>query len=1076
MKKSTSALKQGANQIREEFRSGLNTAERVGGWMVDLLESTVLEYDPASPYQAGRWVIYGGILYKAIAATQAAQTPLSHPQLWEGKLITNPDLIVEDGPDLPVAGPALFQYIRDRLANNGNGGSVPDADKTTKGIVRRADAEDFDYLQDQTIPEKDDINAYVGPALLLYMLDLLFGNGGLDATLKRGNDSDRDLIAGTISRKKFAEGTATHVPGLARTNGVWREILVPIDLLNGGSGGSQLPTPPTGGIPAQTFTVGTPFSYTLLPWSNVETYEVKDLPAGLTFNSATRTISGTGTLSGNYVVTVTGISPQGTRSSIAVNFTGQNAAISRYIDELSFQRNGSSLKWTLKGEGGPEGLRIKVGTNGSGFLNAAFADMVKVGNNTYEYTSIVSDGAYTVRVEQKVGTGNVQVGFELSSPSQAERIYPAQVNLLTGRGAWASSGAVGVLENVNDLNLENTFTTLEELQPIVGALGISQNGQTARWDRVLIYSNAPETLVGAYVFIGENIFQAPGSFQTNINRTKVTARPLVGTTSPFYLDVSGLRGDMIAIQRPDTGAISFNEILGFGDFPVINHPPVLATVGDIVITEGQSLSRDLKSYASDVDGDAITLSLSLEGGFALPSWMSLPNGVFNISPAPWEGGSVATSKEYPLVLTATDSNGASTTTSFKLRVQRLGTLESLLNAQIKYDYFSPYRVFTIGALVTDSGPMRVNLEGVGFTYGGQGFVTMVNGSIDNFSKPHNKLVNAFSGQGGFSNVQPGNYTLTFQEFENGPTRSFAVTIPSGNIDAQVLYEKSGGDTPTTGSITSITHALDPNGKPIITAVATAPVEIAITQIQGTGWSTTGYAAGGLVFGNSTYQRSYNTVAGEGSYRYDVRIIGTNIVQSGAFTIGATAADYFLQVDWREITIGVNEDVLGFFNLYVQASSAGGVEWKWIDSNDWREMSVSNGAGLSVISGATLYVELDYNRTPVSNTVRTLELRRVGTTNVLRVTVPVGYPPHDTGSGPFFPIWTAELLVSKGVYKYDPNNKAFSVYFEPKVSGKIMRFGWRLTMAPPRPVPVLVRRPARDPGQRIPGTIWFPMPT
>ncbi|MGV3556917.1 hypothetical protein [Larkinella arboricola] len=223
MKKSLNNLEQRANQIRQETIERANTADRVGQWFLDILHSTVLEYDPTASYEAGRWMIYNGVLYKSLSAATAGQSPETHGELWQGTLITNPELIAENGPKLPVAGPALARYVEEQLEQGDNTGAVPAASTTVAGKVRRGTEEDFEYLLDELNPHKEDRNAYVDPQLFLSMHEKLFGDGSLDATLRRGNETDRELIAGKVKRKSFEQTTGTHVMLTRKVNGVWVE-------------------------------------------------------------------------------------------------------------------------------------------------------------------------------------------------------------------------------------------------------------------------------------------------------------------------------------------------------------------------------------------------------------------------------------------------------------------------------------------------------------------------------------------------------------------------------------------------------------------------------------------------------------------------------------------------------------------------------------------------------------------------------------------------------------------------------------------------------------------------------------
>ncbi|MFD1143043.1 putative Ig domain-containing protein [Larkinella insperata] len=824
-----------------------------------------------------------------------------------------------------------------------------------------------------------------------------------------------------------------HVVGKIQ-NGVFMPMALPKELLQGSTGGGQLPIPPSIGVPPLTFTVGVPFSYTLLPWTGASEYEVKDLPAGFSFNASTRVISGTGTTSGQYNVVVVGISPAGLRNSITTSMTGQEAPVSTYFDEVSFTRDGSSLVWTFKGEAGLEGAKIKMGLQGSGFDNAAYVDLVKVAEKTYQYTYLnVSDGDYFARVQ--VGEGFRQGGFVLDQPGQKGRIYPGQTNLLTEAGTTIVASSGSGLVSINDLVLDNEFSMPSSAQPVIRA-----NFTRARVKMAYIYTNYPADFANAWVIVGDNLAAAGGDLQTNLNRSGVKKVQIgANLTSPIAIDLGDHFGSSAVLQAPDTRALRLSEWQLVGDRPAENHPPVIATIPDIVRTEGQSLDYVLKNFVSDVDGDAFTLKLTMAGGTGLPAWLTFDGTSLKATALPWEGGSLVTLYEYNLVLTATDEHGSSTSLGLKLKIQRVGTLSSLISSSAQYDFLSSEKRLVIGATVKDAGPMLVDLQGNGFVYGGSGKKVMPNGTRDDFPAGTNKLLNAKSPEG-FSNVQPGEYTVIYQEFEGGPEIRRALTVPAENMGPKEIYKAADTGTPTTPTnpnnptptpqpaIVSISHTIDSNGKPVVNTVTqnvTTSVEVALVQINGGGWNQTGFGAAAGVNGSKTnYQRAYTQAAPAGSYRYDVKITGTDIVQSGTFTIGATATDYFMQIDW-------SNGGVGYLNIRAQVVTQTGVELKWANEENWRTLNYFENAS-KPLPGAKVYVLGDY--IPVATSERTLQFRKTGTTQVINVTVPAGTATDD---GQWHSIWSQASLLQRLGYTYDPNNDSMYLYVEPK-AGKTLQ--------------------------------------
>jgi Ca2+-binding RTX toxin-like protein len=106
----------------------------------------------------------------------------------------------------------------------------------------------------------------------------------------------------------------------------------------------------------------------------------------------------------------------------------------------------------------------------------------------------------------------------------------------------------------------------------------------------------------------------------------------------------------------------------------VNDAPVIAAIADVHTPEDMALSWQIPEGAiSDVDGDALTVSVTRIGGAALPAWLSFDAGTLTLSGTPPENyfGRIA------LQLTASDGE-ISTTRAFAIVVDPVNDAPVLL--------------------------------------------------------------------------------------------------------------------------------------------------------------------------------------------------------------------------------------------------------------------------------------------------------------------------------------------------------------------------------------------------------------
>ena len=207
-----SFLRPKAAQVKLETQNAANTALRVGQLLEDLADTMVAEFDPASAYLAGQWVIFEGTLAKTVSDTTAGQSPASHKAKWVRYIVTDPAQIVE-GNYSPVSAHALQQALSTFEPDNI---AAPVASETQAGVLTVGTEEEITegVRDDVAVSPKKLKNYFIG-----------FYEGFVKPTLKSilatpdGNVGEDNLILKDTPGKPvnlfLQRGEVSHFKGLS---------------------------------------------------------------------------------------------------------------------------------------------------------------------------------------------------------------------------------------------------------------------------------------------------------------------------------------------------------------------------------------------------------------------------------------------------------------------------------------------------------------------------------------------------------------------------------------------------------------------------------------------------------------------------------------------------------------------------------------------------------------------------------------------------------------------------------------------------------------------------------------------
>ncbi|GAB3882750.1 hypothetical protein [Spirosoma agri] len=122
-----------ATQVKNEVVDAANTALRIGLLLIDLIKYGVSEFDPDAVYEADQWVIHDGVLAKCLINTNVGESPISTPNKWSKKLVTDRAQATLSN-HLPIAASVVVKLINEIQQNGG----IPNASTTQRGAARQA--------------------------------------------------------------------------------------------------------------------------------------------------------------------------------------------------------------------------------------------------------------------------------------------------------------------------------------------------------------------------------------------------------------------------------------------------------------------------------------------------------------------------------------------------------------------------------------------------------------------------------------------------------------------------------------------------------------------------------------------------------------------------------------------------------------------------------------------------------------------------------------------------------------------------------------------------------------------------
>ena len=246
-------------------------------------------------------------------------------------------------------------------------------------------------------------------------------------TILAGSVSGKTTITITPRNDKRVRANKT-----IRLTGAYANTVAPVDItLKDAGGGSTFSFVANATIADQTYIVGTAIAHLVLPAASggtgTLTYSVSGLPAGLSFDAATRTLAGTPTAATNGAVEVTYTVTDDDDATDTLTFTitiaEAEAAVIAEPEELVAESEESAE---------PENPSL------------AFADDAAIDDQTYTADWPIAD---LVLPEASGGTGELTYGV---SALPAGLAFDASTRTLSGTPTAATDGAVTVIYTVID--------------------------------------------------------------------------------------------------------------------------------------------------------------------------------------------------------------------------------------------------------------------------------------------------------------------------------------------------------------------------------------------------------------------------------------------------------------------------------------------------------------------------------------------------------------------------------------------------------------------------------------------------
>ncbi|WP_221392907.1 putative Ig domain-containing protein [Dyadobacter sp. NIV53] len=404
------------------------------------------------------------------------------------------------------------------------------------------------------------------------------------------------------------------------------------------------------------------------------------LPDWLTFNTTTKTFSGTPLAAAVYTIRV---SASDKKTSVSTDFTLTAAAPAVVaclpISTLACESINVSLPFTLNFDGTENGLPDKTGARTGFTMVDAPSGTRQVSDGTassavtgYEISKLtVANGRLSILTNKGIGftASNNQlnalgVGFVANGKLVVETTLINPVNGASSEqgGLWMGlndktfiklvvvGNKLEMRKEINDVssNVTGIANTDQRITDVITGL----NTQTVRLRMVADLVN--NKLEGFYSIDGITYINV-GAAYTN------TANPAAINITGMGLAGNTVYAGVYATHRNSSNAVTFN----FDNFSIThgaNQAPIATTIPNQNANVGTAFTYAVPAGTfTDADNEAVTLSAALADGSALPAWLTFNTANNTFSGTPTE---VLT---YTIKVSGTDGH-ASVSTEFTLTV------------------------------------------------------------------------------------------------------------------------------------------------------------------------------------------------------------------------------------------------------------------------------------------------------------------------------------------------------------------------------------------------------------------------
>ena len=331
-------------------------------------------------------------------------------------------------------------------------------------------------------------------------------------------------------------------------------------------------------------------------------YTATGLPPGLTVNATTGVISGTLLTVGSYSVTLTATDSSGLATSETFHWTSSAAS-----------NNGPNTVGSLSASTGNDGAAVTINTSG------AFSDP---DGDALTFSATGLPAGLAINASTGVISGTVDGHASVSASGGA---YTVIVTANDGRGGSAAQGFTFTASNPAPIAFADSASGMEDNAISGNALANDSDADSDGF--------AVSTTPVAAPAHGSVVLSANGTFTY--------------TPDPNY---SGNDSFTYQVTDTDGGTSTATVTLTIA---AVNDAPTSSALADRSNAVGASVTVNPAASFTDVDGDALTYAAT-----GLPPGLSVNASTGVIS------GTLLNQGSYSVTLTATDSNGLSTSQSF----------------------------------------------------------------------------------------------------------------------------------------------------------------------------------------------------------------------------------------------------------------------------------------------------------------------------------------------------------------------------------------------------------------------------